>query len=111
MTQMPAPPQYPTSHYPASFGPTPPPPGQPGHHAPAGPPQRPRRVGFAAGVLAAALVVGGGAGVGGAALYLDAQDAPSTDSASPSSSRPENCRRQCGQVNSYSVPSRGSATE
>ncbi len=89
MTQMPtAPPQYPTSHYPTSFGPTPPPPGQPGHHAPAGPPQRPRRTGFAAGVLAAALVVGGGAGVAGAALYVDAQDSPSTGSESPTSSRP-----------------------
>ena len=104
MTQMPtAPPQYPTSQYPTSLGPTPPPPVQPGHHAPAGPPQRPRRTAFAAGVLAAALVVGGGAGVGGAALYLDAQDSPTSAPQSGTEQpdrveRPRPRRRRLGRV-------------
>jgi putative serine protease PepD len=72
--------------------PTPPPPpnpyGQPSG-APLGPPpsapppprKQPGRGRFAAGILAAALVVGGGAGIGGAAAYdaLDSNDAPSSD--------------------------------
>jgi len=41
---------------------------------PAPEPRRPRRTAFVAGVLAAALVVGGGAGLGGAALWDSWQD-------------------------------------
>ncbi|WP_344304427.1 S1C family serine protease [Nocardioides bigeumensis] len=83
MTHTPtAPPQYPAAPGPISSWPAPPPPAHPGHPTPSGPPPRPRRAGFAAGVLAAALVVGGGAGVGGAALYVNAQDEPATTPAS-----------------------------
>lgn len=53
MTQLPPPPPFP----PAPFGPTP------------SPQRRPRRAGFAVAVLTGALLVGGGAGVAGAAIY------------------------------------------
>jgi putative serine protease PepD len=61
---MPTPPPPPNPYgqpYGAPLGPPPPPPSRP--------PSRPGRKRFAAGVLAAALVAGGGAGIGGAAAY------------------------------------------
>ncbi|HEX5089922.1 MAG TPA: trypsin-like peptidase domain-containing protein [Nocardioides sp.] len=60
---------------------------------PATPPARPRRgrrVAFASSVVAASLLVGGGAGVGGAAVYSawhDDNGSPSNTSASPTTSR------------------------
>ncbi|MEX0426697.1 S1C family serine protease [Nocardioides sp. DS6] len=56
----------------------------PAPHTPAQRPRRPRRLGFAAGVIAASLIVGGGAGIGGAALYSSQHDGHAGDVASPS---------------------------
>ena len=75
----PPPPAYPPSeHQTRVFAAQYPQPTQP---APVLPPRRGRK-GFAAGVLTAALLVGGGAGVGGAAAYdaLDGDDATSQSS-------------------------------
>ncbi|MEV4999573.1 S1C family serine protease [Nocardioides sp. LML1-1-1.1] len=67
---------------PSSPPPTPPAPS----YFPSGPPQpaRPRRAGFAALVLTGALLVGGGAGIGGAAFY-DAVDGDTNGSGGSSS--------------------------
>ena len=60
----------------------------PGPTGPAGPPQpqRRRRTGLAAAVVATSLIVGGGAGVGGAAIWDATHDAPAS---SPQADRPE----------------------
>ncbi|MBM0125014.1 S1C family serine protease [Pimelobacter simplex] len=58
MSQLPPPPPFP----PAPFGPAP------------SPRRRPRRAGFAVAVLTGALLVGGGAGLGGAAIYDSVAD-------------------------------------
>ncbi|WP_435770143.1 S1C family serine protease [Nocardioides sp. SYSU DS0651] len=77
MTQVlpptPRPTAPPTPPAPPFFPPTP-------HRSPAS--ARPRRAGFAAAVLTGALLVGGGAGVGGAALYDAVADRPSTGGSS-----------------------------
>ncbi|MCR1784240.1 trypsin-like peptidase domain-containing protein [Nocardioides carbamazepini] len=74
MTQAPPPilPAQPAPSAPPSF----PPPSS--HEWPPAPERRPRRAGFAVAVLTGALLVGGGAGIGGAALY----DAASGDGGS-----------------------------
>jgi putative serine protease PepD len=69
----------------SSFFPPAPPPGP--EHAPApatAPSQRPRRGGFAASVVAASLLVGGAAGVGGAAAWDQWHPAPATGTAAAS---------------------------
>jgi putative serine protease PepD len=52
----------------------------------AGPPRRPRRSGFAAGVVAASLVVGGAAGLGGAAAWDTWNPGTSSSTAAPAAS-------------------------
>ncbi|XBB67629.1 trypsin-like peptidase domain-containing protein [Nocardioides sp. WV_118_6] len=68
MTQVPPPPPFP--------------PPSPFEGAPASPGRRPRRAGFAVAVLSGALLVGGGAGVAGAALYDNANSGGSPSSTS-----------------------------
>ncbi|WP_372736097.1 S1C family serine protease [Nocardioides sp.] len=78
----PQPPNPYGQQYGAPLGPPPAPPGQPAQQQPVKQPGRGR---FVAGVLAAALVVGGGAGLGGAAAYdaLNGDD-PASDSGAAS---------------------------